>query len=275
MSKNKIVFGSILLIILGLGLIVASYYTLSQVPQNPQTPPETYQDPTTLMEYIRSLPAQELNETEIQGILYMREEEKLARDVYTVLYEKWGTMIFSNIAHSEQIHMDMVNVLIEKYNLTDPVVNDTVSVFTNEHLQELYNELVANGSKSLEDALKVGALIEEVDIIDLDEYISLTDNEDVKLVYEFLRSGSCNHLRAFVRQLENMGVEYTPVLLSQEEYNEIISTTPARGYGKNNTSTTSTTSEVSYANYYFYAGILAVAGAVGLLGYYALKRESI
>ncbi|WP_297458081.1 DUF2202 domain-containing protein, partial [Thermococcus sp.] len=172
-----------------------------------------------------------LSEDEINGLLYMVEEEKLARDVYLTLYNETGLTVFSNIANSEQRHMDAVLSLIEKYNLTAPDTLDQVGVFQNEELQALYNQLVEQGSKSVIDALKVGALIEETDIEDLEKWISETDNEDIKAVYSNLMAGSENHLRAFVGQLEAMGVTYTAQVLPQEKVDEILSSAPAHGMG--------------------------------------------
>ncbi|MDP2030099.1 MAG: DUF2202 domain-containing protein [Thiobacillus sp.] len=48
-------------------------------------------------------------------LLFMREEEKLARDVYLTLYETWGLAVFSNIASSEQSHMDALLKLLRTY----------------------------------------------------------------------------------------------------------------------------------------------------------------
>ena len=124
---------------------------------------------------ISQIPAGELSEAEKEGILYMREEEKLARDVHLKLYEIWGLQIFRNIADSEQTHMDAVKLLISRYNLEDPAPSE-VGKFSNPTLQELYYQLVELGSKSLEDALKVGAMIEEIDIVDLKRHINVTDN---------------------------------------------------------------------------------------------------
>ncbi|WP_457750504.1 DUF2202 domain-containing protein, partial [Thermococcus sp.] len=138
-----------------------------------------------------------LSQDEIDGLLWMVEEEKLARDVYLTLYQEWGIQVFSNIANSEQMHMDSVLGLIEKYNLTAPETLDQVGVFTNPELQALYDQLIDMGSRSEEDALKVGALIEETDIKDLEKWINETDNEDIKAVYSNLMAGSDNHLRAF------------------------------------------------------------------------------
>ncbi|WP_258084337.1 DUF2202 domain-containing protein [Thermococcus thermotolerans] len=172
----------------------------------------------------------DLSQEEIDGLLYMREEEKLARDVYLTIYETYGLQVFYNIAQSEQKHMDAVLSLLEKYNLTDPA-SDEIGVFTNPDLQALYDRLIEMGGGSVVDALKVGALIEETDIVDLQERIAQTDNEDIKLVYENLMAGSENHLRAFTGQLEAYGVTYEPQVVSEDYYQSVIGTTPSHGYG--------------------------------------------
>ncbi|MEO2154237.1 MAG: DUF2202 domain-containing protein [Nanoarchaeota archaeon] len=123
------------------------------------------------LQYVMQLPKQPLDEQEINDIEHMREEEKLARDVYLTLYNKWGLSIFKNIARSEQNHMNAVKVLIEKYNLEDPVeeTGDEIGKFENPELEKLYNELVEKGSQSIKDALEVGATIEDLDIYDLEK----------------------------------------------------------------------------------------------------------
>ncbi len=174
-------------------------------------------------ETILNLPSDSVSQDEANGLAYMREEEKLARDVYITLYQVWGQRVFNNISNSEQMHTNAIKTLIEKYNLTDPVVNDSVGVFQNEVLQGLFYQLTDTGRVSLINALKVGALIEEIDILDLqkelDEYV---DNEDIQYVYENLMRGSRNHLRAFVRNLQAQGVIYSPVKLDIDTYNAII-----------------------------------------------------
>jgi len=173
---------------------------------------------------ISSLPKEELNDAEIEDLMHMREEEKLARDVYLTLYNKWHLKIFNNIAKSEQKHMDAIKRLIEKYSLQDPVKSDSIGSFTNPKMAQLYNQLVAKGSKSVVDALKVGATIEDLDIKDLEDAISRTDNRDISMVYNNLKRGSENHLRAFVRFLRRYGSDYEPQYISYEYFEEIIST---------------------------------------------------
>ncbi|AAB98756.1 TPA: DUF2202 domain-containing protein [Methanocaldococcus jannaschii] len=185
-----------------------------------------------MLEYISSLPKQPISEEEKEGLIEMREEEKLARDVYLTLYNKWKLQIFKNIAESEQTHMDAVKYLLEKYNIPDPVKNDSIGVFSNPKFEELYKKLVEKGDKSEVDALKVGATIEDLDIADLEKWINKTDNEDIKFVYENLMKGSRNHMRAFVRMLNNYGSNYTPQYISKEEYEEIISSSTERGMNR-------------------------------------------
>jgi len=176
------------------------------------------------------IPVGELSEAETEGLLYMREEEKLARDVYLTLYEEWGMPTFRNIADAEQTHMDAIGTLIERYGLEDPVASNDIGVFTNSTLQDLYDQLVEEGSESLASALRVGAAIEEIDILDLQEYIAQTDKADIQQVYENLTRGSRNHLRAFVSRLERETEEpYEPQCLSQDAYDAIVNSPTERG----------------------------------------------
>ncbi len=158
----------------------------------------------------------------------MREEEKLARDVYLTLYDKWGTQVFSNIARSEQMHMDAIGTLLKNYGLEDPVAQtgDQRGVFNDPKLQDLYNQLVEKGSTSLVDALTVGATIEDLDIKDLDDAIARTNRTDIQTVYERLRNGSYHHMKAFVSNLRANGADYSPQFISVEEYQHILESTP-------------------------------------------------
>jgi hypothetical protein len=121
--------------------------------------------------------------------------------VYVTLYQQWGLSIFNNIANSEDRHENKIETLLDNYQISDPVGNNPIGVFVNPDLQQLYNNLVTQGSQSLTEALKVGVLIEETDIVDLQQRIAQTDNADIQQVYEKLLSGSNNHLSAFTSNL--------------------------------------------------------------------------
>jgi hypothetical protein len=177
-----------------------------------------------LTEQINALPMEPLSLQEEESLLFMREEEKLARDVYLYLYDIWADHIFLNISDSEQQHTDAVLGLIEKYNLPDPAAGKAEGEFDNLNLQGLYDLLTAQGTASLIDALIVGATIEDLDISDLNSQLLFIDNADITLVYESLLKGSRNHLRAFTGRLTDLGFDYVPVYISQEDYDAIVST---------------------------------------------------
>jgi len=176
-----------------------------------------------------------LSEVEIAHLLFMREEEKLAHDVYLSLYDRWGLPVFQNIASSEANHTEAVKNLLKKYGIQDPADTSRAGVFVNEDLQEMYDDLIEKGDSSLGDALTVGAAIEEIDILDLQSAIEETTAADIARVYENLLKGSENHLRAFTSTLFGQtGETYTPQYLSQEAYTAILEAESTRrgGYGR-------------------------------------------
>ena len=209
-------------------------------PEDGSTPPDpivtvddsgnTQVDSTALSDQLATMSVGQLNDQEAAGLLLMREEEKLARDVYNALYAIHGTNIFTNIASSEQTHTDAIKTLLDRYMLTDPATTDVAGVFQNTDLQMIYDQLVATGTPSLLDALRVGATVEELDIYDIarlrDE---LVDNADIDLVYDNLMKGSRNHLRSFYRQIQNQNADYEPIYISQEEFDTIVTSDMERG----------------------------------------------
>jgi hypothetical protein len=148
-----------------------------------------------------------LTEEEIGSLTYIREEEKLARDVYLALYDRWPSRIFKNIAASEQIHMDAIKVLLDRYGIPDPAKGKAPGEFSDLGLQQLYHDLTARGNASLTEALWVGVLIEQTDIDDLTAGIASTARRDIKTVYSNLLQGSLNHLDSFCSNLERWGAE--------------------------------------------------------------------
>jgi len=178
---------------------------------------------------VSNLPMQDLSSLEEIGLTKMREEEKLARDVYQALHDKWGHQVFSNIAQSEQQHMNAIHALLEKYSLEDPAAGTPAGVFNDQELQGLYDSLVEQGEQSLVEAFKVGATIEDLDIKDLYDFLEQTDNTDIKTVYQNLVKGSRNHLRSFCYQLSLNGANYEAQFLTAAQINDIISSPRERG----------------------------------------------
>lgn len=159
------------------------------------------------------------------GLVLIREEEKLARDVYLTLYDKWKLHVFRNIAASEETHMELMEYLIERYKLEDPIPQMnlvTRGVYSNDELTTLYTTLVEKGLTSLNAALEVGATVEDLDIADIQTLLEKTAAEDIKIVYQNLLKGSRNHLRSFIRQLEGRDEKYSPRYISERDFQQII-----------------------------------------------------
>jgi hypothetical protein len=171
----------------------------------------------------------QIDPNEAATLSFMREEEKLARDVYLDMNDLWDAVVFVNIAASEQQHMDTLLQLLDKYGLPDPAASDIPGWFSDQNLQTLYDDLVNRGQASYAEALQVGALIEEVDIEDLQLAIEETDNADLQNAYDNLMRGSRNHLRAFVAEIERTGVVYEAQHLDQTIVDAILDGPVERG----------------------------------------------
>ena len=176
-----------------------------------------------------NVPGTTLDQHEIAHMRYMREEEKLARDVYTIFSGYWGGAIFSQIATAEQRHMNAVLGLLQRYGIPDPAATAGPGQFTDSNLISMYETLVRKGAKSYADALYAGGLIEEVDIDDLDFAVSSTNRPDVIRVYNNIHRGSRNHLRSFAGALAQIGITYQPQKLGAAEVQVILSSPMENG----------------------------------------------
>lgn len=184
---------------------------------------------TVLAGTARNTNLDELDTTEAAGLTYMREEEKLARDVYQNFYPLWNNSLFDNISQSEQQHFDAIGGLLDRYRLDDPARMDLPGVFQNPDLQALFDQLIEQGAGSAIAALQAGALIEETDIVDIAKAITETDQPDILQVYENLLRGSRNHLRAFVAAIEAAGIPYQALVLTQDQVDAIVDSPMERG----------------------------------------------
>jgi hypothetical protein len=163
-------------------------------------------------------------------LLRLREEEKLAHDVYVKLAETSGLPIFRNISRAESQHMQSVERLVRSSNARNSALNGSPGVFLFPEYQQLYNSLVASGSQSPLEALMVGARIEEMDIADLRRMLNETSDPRVRQVLQRLMQASQNHLRAFASQIAQQGASYNAEFLSQAEFDQIAgSSGPGRG----------------------------------------------
>lgn len=174
---------------------------------------------------------QALTDSEKKSLLYLMEEEKLARDVYSTLNEKWERNVFQNISGSEEHHLSMVRQMAENNSIVLPssITENIRGEFVDPTLQQLYHELTTKGGLSLVNALEVGAKIEELDISDLQASISETDNTDLIQLYSNLISASKRHLRAFTNNLKQQGIAYEPLILETDYFNQIVTSPNTKG----------------------------------------------
>jgi len=162
-----------------------------------------------------------ISSREKEGLLFIWEEEKAARDLYTSLYEKDNLSIFLDLTRSEQSHMDQARAIIDKYALTIPG-KDEPGIFQNQTLQKVHDELLAKGLQSDQDALKVAASFEEISIMDLEKELDATHTEDIRTMYQGLLAGSRKHLRSYVGDLKDLGIQYDPQYLEKDEFEKIV-----------------------------------------------------
>ena len=125
--------------------------------------------------------------------------------------------------------MNAVLQLLDKYGIDGAAGDAPQGEFDDPNLQQLYDQLLEQGSASLVDALVVGATIEDLDIQDLEDRLARTDNEDVRTVYQNLQKGSRNHLRAFAGLLEDSGIPYEPLYIPAALFDEIVNSPVERG----------------------------------------------
>jgi hypothetical protein len=163
---------------------------------------------------------QMITASEKTSLLFMLEEEKLARDTYTYINNIWAINEFANIQKSEQAHMTAIQNLLEAYKISYTILPE--GEFENQDLQNYYNQFVIDGAASKSNAFQIGATIEDLDIIDLQEYISISENNALIDVFKSLECGSRNHLRSFVQGITNLGDSYTPQFLTQTAYDAIL-----------------------------------------------------
>jgi hypothetical protein len=137
------------------------------------------------------------------GLLYMVNEEKLAHDVYVEFAKLYDLRTFERIALSEARHQAAVRTVLERYQISDPTAALAEGEFSDPDLQQLYADLIAQGSVSLEDALAAAILIEKTDIADLQARMAGMDETapDVFDMYSHLLAASGQHQAAFERQL--------------------------------------------------------------------------
>jgi hypothetical protein len=157
---------------------------------------------------------------DVEGMRFIWEEEKTARDLYRSFYNMTNQSIFLDLKRSEQNHMDQVKSIMDRYGVKTPVPDQ--GALENRSLIQIYTDLLSRGNRSNQEALTAAATFEEISIMDLQKEIAATDNQEVIVVYQGLLAGSRKHLRSYVSDLKELGIAYSPQYLSRAEFGEIM-----------------------------------------------------
>lgn len=172
-----------------------------------------------------------LTPQERQSLIYVREAEKMARDLYLGMYQAWGLSVFKSTSAEEQDHVDAMLELFGIYALSDPLAaRDVPGTYLNQNITSMHSSLFSQGIRSKKDGLKACALQEEINILDLDLAMKSTQKPDIARVYLELQRDSMNHLRSFAHCLEALGERYRAVKLSQQTVDAIILDKMDRGF---------------------------------------------
>lgn len=161
-----------------------------------------------------------LEDSDKKALLFMLEEEKLARDTYTFLDNKWSIEQFAMIKNAEQKHMDAIASVLDDYDISYTIL--PAGEFAEAKLQALYDQFEEDGVISDSLALRIGATVEDVDIQDLLDFENASSNDDVINVFSKLRCGSRNHMRKFTEPMTNGSDDYTPQFISLDDYISIV-----------------------------------------------------
>lgn len=176
-----------------------------------------------------------LSADEIEFLFAIREDEKVARDLYTSFSALYPASVqIAKIKTAEDSHIACIEAVLDYYEISYPAMTAT-GVFEDAERQALYNDLVDKSATLLE-TFGTMAVIEEETVLAYKSVQSEITNENISLVVANMIKASSNHLKAAVRQITALGGSYTPSYLSAEEFDAIINSSFQNGnkYGQLN-----------------------------------------
>lgn len=177
-------------------------------------------------EQIMASRAQPLGADEQRDLQRIREQRKLARDLYWDLAKHWGSLVLVRLGAAEQTHLNTLDTLLDHYGLSDPVAGHAVGESGDPKFQALHVQIVEVGHRSEMAASQAGLLVEEMSLSDLAAARARTRQPEIAAVYDDLLRNSRNHLRALFRQMQRFEGEYVPQSLSLSDFEAIVWTQP-------------------------------------------------
>ncbi len=171
-----------------------------------------------------NFPFEDLSGQEEKGIVFVREEEKVAVNFYGMMSDLFGSEVLTQLAESERTHLGVTALPVEKYHLQDPTVDRTDGEFMSNSLQAHYDELIEEGSPSLSDAFIAGTTLQEASLVTIQNQLDrVANNRDLRNMYAALRVATRNHLRIMFREVTDHGGSYAPLFMEQAAFQAIVS----------------------------------------------------
>jgi hypothetical protein len=165
-----------------------------------------------------------LSPAETKALINVHDNQKLSLFVYDSLFAIWGINPFGNIRYAEDQHVHFLDDVAENYALVldENGISNNNPGFITQQAETIYQESISKGSLSVVDALKRGALLEEMSLLVLHEAKAVTIKSDLLHTFDILAMGSKNHLQAFNKRLKMYGVNYEPGILEPKDFKNII-----------------------------------------------------
>ena len=189
--------------------------------------PETSNTEAVFLFITEGFPQEDISAVEETALLKVWQVQKLSRDLYQSFNEAWSSQIYENMSSDSQYHMDFVHILLGKFGI--PVPQDLAGIFTDQEIQNLFDLMLNAGNGSAVEALRMGAAAEDMIIDELQTLLVQTDNHEILIIYQNLLKSARNHLRLFVNELAQIGINYDPQYISGDDFLAIIATPTETG----------------------------------------------
>jgi len=153
----------------------------------------------------------------------------LTKDVNTTFYEVWQVPIFEELANTESRVITILTGTMKVMKLpVETTFLHQIGTYNHRGLQKLNDRLVLAGSNAKAEALVASAELEEHQILFLENALENTEDLDVILLYDRIRSISKDNLRDIVAELQKEGITYRPIVMSDKYFDMqvILETAP-------------------------------------------------
>jgi len=170
-----------------------------------------------------SFPYADLSDLEIDGIRFIREEEKASKDYVLSMDILFDENLLDQLYEVERTHYQAGLFAIEKYGLADPTSGKARGNFTSPNIQAFYDTAISDGQGGTSDAIHAAARLQEASYVTITNQLNrVANNRDLRMVYHALATATRNHIRLTISRLDELGLTYEPRFLSVSDFQDII-----------------------------------------------------